>query len=257
MSIELERASVGAVTATAGPAASGPTPIGRGRSLNDQVVDAVRAAIRSRELEPGRLYSAYQIADQLGVSRSPVREALLRLAETGLVRMERNRGFRIVAPAAREIAEIFAVRLFLEVPAARRAALRRPPELGRRLRDELAAMDAAHRARDEADFMDHDRQLHDHILRASGNRELASTIERLREVTRMLGASTVDRSRGLSEILAEHVPIVDAVDNGDGDAAADHMRRHVEHTGRLLVTQAAAESPEPVDPDDLWRDLVG
>src|SRR5690606_20505305 len=169
----------------------------------------VRTAIRNRELEPGRLYSAYQIADRLGVSRSPVREALLRLAESGLVRMERNRGFRIVVPAAREIAEIFALRLLLEVPATRRAAQRATPELLGRLREELAAMDAARRDRDEVRFMEHDRRLHDHILTAAGNRRLATTVDRLRESTRMLGASTVDRSRGLGDIHAEHIPIVE------------------------------------------------
>src|SRR5919109_1592521 len=106
--------------------------VGRAPSLNDQVVEAVRAAIHSGDLAPGELYSAYQIADRLGVSRSPVREALLRLAETGLVRMERNRGFRIVAPAAHDIAEIFAVRLLLEVPASGQAARHRTPELAER-----------------------------------------------------------------------------------------------------------------------------
>lgn len=239
------------MTATTGSA--GRPSVGLGRSLNDQVLEAVRAAIRARELEPGRLYSAYQIADQLGVSRSPVREALLRLADTGLVRMERNRGFRIVVPAAHEIAEIFALRLLLEVPATRRAADRGTPPLHRQLRAELTAMDSALRDHDESRFMDHDRRLHDHILQASGNRRLADTIERLREVTRMLGASTVDRSRGLPDILAEHVPIVEAIEAGDGDRAAEHMRRHVEHTGRLLVTQAAGD----LDPDELWRDIVG
>lgn len=240
------------VSATTRPA--GRPSVGLGRSLTDQVAEAVRAAIRTRELEPGRLYSAYQIADQLGVSRSPVREALLRLAESGLVRMERNRGFRIVVPAAHEIAEIFALRLLLEVPATRRAAERGTPTLHRQLRAELAAMDAARRDRDEARFMDHDRQLHDHILLASGNRRLAVTIDRLREVTRMLGASTVDRSRGLRDIQAEQLPIVEAIEAGDGDLAADHMRRHIEHTGRLLVAQSAAEE---LDPDELWRTVVG
>lgn len=98
-------------------------------SLTDQVADAVRAAVRSGDLTPGRLYSAYQMADLLGVSRSPVREALLRLAEAGMVALERNRGFRIAVPGAREIAEVFHLRLLLEVPAVERVAASPPPGL--------------------------------------------------------------------------------------------------------------------------------
>jgi DNA-binding GntR family transcriptional regulator len=249
MSIALEGASVWAVSS---PATG--SPLGRGPSLNDQVVEAVRAAIHSGDLAPGELYSAYQIADRLGVSRSPVREALLRLAETGLVRMERNRGFRIVAPAAHDIAEIFAVRLLLEVPASGHAARHHTTELATRLRNELASMDNAAASRDATRFMDHDRRLHDLILEASDNHLLAATVRRLRDLTRMLGASTVDRSRSLGDILTEHVPIVDAVEAGDASAAEDRMREHIEHTGRLLVAQAASSS---VDADALWRDVVG
>ncbi|HYJ69286.1 MAG TPA: GntR family transcriptional regulator [Nocardioidaceae bacterium] len=233
------------------------SPLGRGPSLNDQVVEAVRAAIHSGDLAPGELYSAYQIADRLGVSRSPVREALLRLAETGLVRMERNRGFRIVAPAAHDIAEIFAVRLLLEVPASGQAARHQTPELTERLRQELAVMANAASARAVARFMDHDQRFHDHILEASGNHLLAATVRRVRDLTRLLGASTVDRSRSLDDILAEHVPIIDALEAGDASAVEDRMRGHIEHTGRLLVAQAAASSPHPVDADALWAEVVG
>ncbi|MGW0201118.1 GntR family transcriptional regulator [Nonomuraea sp. NPDC003201] len=92
-----------------------------GRSLAEQVISEVRRAVHTGAMVPGRLYSVYQVAEQLNVSRSPVREAMLRLAEAGLVQVERNRGFRVVLPHPREIVEIFGVRLALELPAARRA----------------------------------------------------------------------------------------------------------------------------------------
>src|SRR6478672_598431 len=91
-------------------------------SLPDAVVDAVRAGITAGELVPDETYSVYQLADLLDVSRSPVREALVRLAEAGLVQINRNRGFRVVIPQARDIEEIIDIRLALEPAAARRAA---------------------------------------------------------------------------------------------------------------------------------------
>src|SRR5262245_57785709 len=116
---------------------------GPAESLADQAVAAIRAAVRDGTLLPGQLYSAYQVAGYLGVSRSPVREALMRLAEAGMVTFERNRGFRIVVPGAADIAEVFQLRLLLEVPAARRAAARPPAGLATRLTAELDQMRAA------------------------------------------------------------------------------------------------------------------
>lgn len=225
-------------------------------SLADQVAASIRAAVRAGALQPGRLYSAYQMADNLGVSRSPVREALMRLAEAGMVEFERNRGFRIVIPRPRDIAEVFHLRLLLEVPAARRVASGTTPELIAALRAELREMSRAADEHDETLFMRHDRRLHDLILGTAGNTRLLRLIDSLRDTTRYLGASTVDRSRTLQDIYAEHVPIVAAIVAADPTAAGQAMSLHVTHTGRLLVAQAAAEAADGTDPDELWAQLM-
>jgi DNA-binding GntR family transcriptional regulator len=234
-----------------------PLP-GTARSLADQVATSVRDGVRTGALVPGRLYSAYQLADELGVSRSPVREALLRLAETGMVVLERNRGFRVHRPAPREIAEIFELRLLLEVPVAVRVAGAPPPGLAAALHHELRAMRTAATDDEEATFMTHDRRLHDLVLTAGGNHRLVATVGHLREVTRLLGASTVGRSRDLGAIAEEHLPLVRAIETHDPGAAGDAMREHLEHTGRLLLAQEVAASPgEPLDADGLWAEVVG
>jgi DNA-binding GntR family transcriptional regulator len=206
-------------------------------SLTDQAAAAIRRSVAEGSLQAGALYSAHDVAERLGVSRSPVREALLRLAEAGLVSFERNRGFRIVTPDAREIEEIFELRLLLEVPAARTAARRADPSLDADLRSELAAMDRAAARGEPGLFMRHDRALHARILDAAGNRRLAATVAALREATVVLGASTVARSRDLHDIWAEHAPIVAAVEARDAAAAARAMREHITNTGRLLRDQ--------------------
>ncbi|HEX2418572.1 MAG TPA: GntR family transcriptional regulator [Micromonosporaceae bacterium] len=225
-------------------------------SLADQVASSLRQAVRSGALQPGRLYSAYQMADTLGVSRSPVREALLRLAEAGMVEFERNRGFRIVLPKPRDIAELFHLRLLLEVPAARRVAAEARPDLVDELRSHLTEMGRAAAEHDESRFMRHDQNLHDVILGAAGNRRLVSLIDNLRDITRLLGVSTVDRSRTLSDICAEHAPIIDAIAARDPDNAAAAMAQHVTNTGRLLVAQAVAEAGEKTSAEALWDEVV-
>jgi DNA-binding GntR family transcriptional regulator len=231
--------------------------VNRAQSLTDQVAATLRAAVRDGRLTPGRLYSAYRLADELGVSRSPVREALLRLAEVGLVRFERNRGFRVLLPPPADLAEVFAVRLALEVPAVRRVARRADPVVVAELRAELAAMAAAAADGDEARFMHHDQRLHAAVLAAAGNRRVTAIVDNLRDVTRLIGASTVEVSRTLADVHAEHEPIVAAVERGDAEAAAAALAAHLEHTGRLLVAQAAQEQGVPVDADALWADTVG
>jgi DNA-binding GntR family transcriptional regulator len=231
-------------------------------SLTDQAVAAIREAVREGALVPGQLYSAYQIADYLGVSRSPVREALMRLAEAGMVSFERNRGFRIVLPGPRDIAEVFQLRLLLEVPAARQAAASfsastpTSAELVASLRAEFDAMRQAAADHDEPVFMRHDQRMHALIVAATGNSRVVKVVDGLRDLTRLLGASTVDRSRDLDDILAEHLPILEAIAAGDALAAGCAMAVHITHTGKLLTAQAVAETGSTVSADDLWSQLA-
>ncbi|MBB5132108.1 DNA-binding GntR family transcriptional regulator [Thermocatellispora tengchongensis] len=226
-------------------------PVDGTSSLTQQVIDSVREAILSGELRPGELYSVYQLAAQLNVSRTPVREAMLRLAEAGMVRFERSRGFRVLRRDPREIAEVFHLRLLLEVPAARLAARRAGPELVESARAELEAMRAAAKDHDEPRFMRHDRAFHRLLLTAGANRKLVGMVDNLRDATITLGASTVDRSRSLADIAEEHEPILAALEARDPEAVAGAMRAHVSHTGELLLAQVATEAGVAADPADI------
>ncbi|GAA1917137.1 GntR family transcriptional regulator [Streptomyces sodiiphilus] len=217
-------------------------------SLTDQVVQAVREAVLSGELKAGELYSAYQLAERLKISRTPVREALLRLAEAGMVRFERNRGFRVLKRDPQEIVEVFHLRLLLEVPAAGLAARNADDTLVAALRQELDAMRAMADGGDDARFMRHDRQFHQLLLLAGGNARLAAVVDGLRDTTTTLGTSTVGRSRNLWEIAAEHEPVLAAVTARDPDAAMSALRAHITHTADLLVGQLTDEAGTPLSP---------
>ena len=213
-------------------------------------------------------YSVYQLAEALGVSRTPVREALLRLEEVGLIKFEARQGFRILLPRSTDIADIFAVRLALELPAVRRAAARcEIPRRNRRLTDALRAertlmLEAARTGGEDA-FMRHDLRLHDLILEWAGNQRSRSIIRGLREATRLLGASTADRTRTIEDIDREHTPIVDAIIAGRPADAEAAMRAHLVNTGRLLVAQAlrderaqAGLGPDSTAIDEIWSAAV-
>jgi DNA-binding GntR family transcriptional regulator len=212
-------------------------------TLTSRAVDALRAAIVDGRLVAGERYSVAQLAERFGVSRTPVREALIVLERQGVVRFERNRGVRVLETTAHDLDEVFVLRLLLEVPATRRACeLLEESDLDSLAR-ELEAMERFAGEGDETAFMAHDRRFHEIILRASGNRRLTTIVNQLRDVVRFRGASTVGRSRDLRTILAEHVTILAALRGRDPDRAAGAMRAHLLSTGRLLVAQESAGEP--------------
>jgi DNA-binding GntR family transcriptional regulator len=226
-------------------------------SLTEQVVEAIRQDIMTGRLRPGSLTSAQNLAETLGVSRSPVREALVRLAEIGMVRFEPNRGVRIIQPGRDELEEVFQLRLMLEPPAAYRAAQRADEALFRQLREELAGMQEASEAADPAGltaFTDHDIRFHELVLIAAGNRRIVLLVRDLRTIIRTLSPSKlmpdntdgVDlaQSRGLQEVIQEHISVLTALETRAPEAAAEAMYRHVEQTGQSLLSSLPEENSD-------------
>lgn len=217
-------------------------PLAPASTMNAKVLDALRAAVVSGELAPGTLHSVQTLAGQLGVSRTPVREALIKLAEQGMVRFERNRGVRVLQTSVHDLEEIFALRLLLEVPAIRRAATLVDAAGRRELRRIYRAMEKSAAADDEFALWEHDRHFHRALLEASGNTRLAAFVDGLRDTVLRRGVSTARSSRTLDDIVAEHLRVLERIEAGDPDGAAAAMREHVRHTAELLVAQEGGGS---------------
>jgi DNA-binding GntR family transcriptional regulator len=213
-------------------------------TLAARSLEELRTAIVDGRLAPGERFSVAQLAELLGVSRTPVREALLQLERQGVVRFERNRGVRVLETSAHDVQEVFALRLLLEVPATRRACARlREDELGA-LQHELDEMARCADAGDEAPFMAHDVRFHETLLGAAGNRRLVASVRSLRDHVRYRVGSTVGRTRDLAAILSEHQQIMRALRARDPEAAARAMRDHLRTTGGLLLQQAGGGGAE-------------
>jgi DNA-binding GntR family transcriptional regulator len=208
---------------------------------SDRVFTALRTAILSGELTADSRHSIYGLATEFGVSRTPVRDAVLRLADAGLVTIERNRGIRVRGVTADGVRAVFEMRLMLEVPAAAYAASAADAELLKKLDATLTTMRDG-TCHDERTFMSLDRELHRLIATPLHNGQLESELERLRDGIAVTGVSTVGRSRDLAAIAAEHVPIVAAIRSGEPREAAGQMWEHLVHTGTLLLSQVSGKS---------------
>lgn len=221
-------------------------PIQIDASLSARAREAIRTGILSGELAAGTLHSVTALADLFGISRTPVREALIDLSKHGMVRFERNRGVRILQPSVHDLEEIVEIRLLLEPPATYRAVSKITVETLDQLERELAAMATTSEVSDFVGFMQHDRRFHSLILGRSGNERLHDFIDQLRDLVVSRGNSTLGASRSAKEIVAEHRTILNHIADGNAPAAAAAMYDHIARTGQLLIAQEGGSS-DPLD----------
>lgn len=196
-------------------------------SVVDQVYDAIRERIAGGALARGARVHQEDLAEELGVSRTPVREALRRLAAEGLVEMRTNRGARVADVDQAGMLGAYEARLVVEPGAARLAAERRPGEPLARMRAALAAQRGSVRSVERS--FQANREFHLALVAASGNEFLMQFAERL-WVAR-IGATIYERQQETRERMlldvGEHERILAAIESGDGRAAESLTRRHL------------------------------
>jgi len=199
-------------------------------SRRSQVVETLRAAIISGEMQPGVVYSAPALAAQFGVSPTPVREAMMHLANEGLIAVARNKGFRVIEPSDRDLDEILELRQLLEVPTVGRIAEEGADPRALAHAQELAGETvAAARARDITRHITADIAFHSALLALAGNAQLVAVVSALRSKSRLFGLAFPERSNWLLAISEEHVRIVELVGARDADGARRLMREHLAH----------------------------
>ncbi len=195
---------------------------------SDQAYSLIRAQILSGERAGGDWLREGDLAESIGVSRTPVREALRRLTAEGLVRYERNRGVQVAAWTRQDLDEIFSLRSVLEPWACRLAAASGAvdlEELGRLARDMDAAADGA--VTDVDRITELNNRFHGLILEGSNNRRLGSVVSSVVQVPLVWQTFSHYSEAALRRSLAHHHELVAALAAGDPDWAESVMRSHV------------------------------
>jgi DNA-binding GntR family transcriptional regulator len=198
----------------------------RADSVVDLAYERIRAMVIEGEIPPGARLGQVELAEQLGISRTPIREALRRLTGEGLAEFVPNRGFRAASPGLDDVLHRLEVRSLLEPGIARVAAARRS-------HSDLVAMQEAI-AREEAATTrvaahDASRDFHILLAGATGNPELVSMLASLWivEIGRRLLAARATSADWRKADVAEHRAIFAAVGARDGDRAATLMADHI------------------------------
>ena len=202
------------------------------QSLRQQVAHALRAALVAGEMRPGEVYSAPMLAEKFGVSATPVREAMLDLASEGLVEAVRNKGFRVTEVSERDLDEITAIRMLIEVPTAGEVARICHDGLAPRveaLRASARQIESLAVAGDLINYVEIDRQFHLSLLALAGNQHLVDVVSNLRSRSRLYGLQgLVDRGQ-LQGSAREHEQLIDLILAGDTTGTTELMARHIGH----------------------------
>ncbi|PPK98409.1 DNA-binding GntR family transcriptional regulator [Kineococcus xinjiangensis] len=200
----------------------------------ERVYAAVKAAILDRSLPGGELLTEGDIAERVGVSRTPVREGLLRLEAEGLLKLIPKRGALVVPVSPEEVEDVLEARELVETHAAAVAWPRRD-QLAPVLADHLAAMHAAAQDGDTWAFMGADRAFHAAVVAAAGNAVLTRFYDSLRDRQMRMGVTRMeDEPERMTIALREHTTLLQAARSGDEDTWRGLTREHLRGAGDRL-----------------------
>ncbi len=195
--------------------------------LERRVYEQLRDEILSGTLTTGAQLVEARIATDLGVSKTPVREALIRLQRDGLVEIEPYRGARVIEPADADVREILELRILLECHIAQDLARRRPSEVLDSLERTIEDCRQALQTGDEARVHSALTEFSDVMADAGGNKRLGKALDELRSVLLLIANTSLRRPGREARSLAEHERILAAIRAGDAEEAAAATEAHI------------------------------
>lgn len=204
-----------------------PRPVVRA-SVRGQVLAALRVALVEGELAPGAVYSAPVLGERLGVSATPVREAMQQLAAEGAVEVVPNRGFRVVERSERQLAELAEVRALIEVPVMLRLTQSVSAARWAELRPLAEATAVAAACGDRAAYAESDRAFHRALLGLAGNQQLVQVADDLHRRAQwpLISGPLPMRRADLVSDAAEHSALLDALTARDATTVQALVRNH-------------------------------
>lgn len=206
----------------------------QGGTLRGQVLERVRTGIVSGLTVPGTVFSVPSLAGELGVSTTPVREALLELARDGLVTPMRNRGFRVEATTVADLDNLFALRELLETFALESIARARITDTDE-LRSHADRVAAAVKDGDVLRYVATDRDFHRALVERANNPRLTRLVLALRDDMRLYGIDSPEGRERQVASVGEHYEMIDVATQGNVARAAPLTRQHIMSWKPLFV----------------------
>jgi DNA-binding GntR family transcriptional regulator len=211
-------------------------PVARAGTLVDDAYDAIRRRILDNVWAPGHQVLEGGLAEELGTSRTPVREALVRLAHEGLVEIVPRHGMRVLPVSPNDMSEIYVVLAALESAAAELLAQRRPTAAELKpLVDATNAMKRALKDDDLDAWAAADERFHQGLVELAGNRTLIDAVARLSDRAHRARMFTLRLRPKPVNSTREHMDMLERIRAGDGRGAVEVNRAHRERASRELI----------------------
>ncbi|MEU6200973.1 GntR family transcriptional regulator [Streptomyces sp. NPDC047061] len=214
-----------------------PSLGGRKPNFRERVVDVLRAALIAGELRPGEVYSAPGLAPRLGVSATPVREAMLELVKEGMVEIVPNKGFRVTAVSEKQLDEYTHVRSLIEIPTTVALAATADPGDLEALRPVALEIVTSAVKGDLIAYVEADLAFHLGLLALAGNDHLVEVVRDLRRRSRLYGLTALVAAGRLKASAEEHLELLDGLLARDEEAVREIMTRHLGHVRGLWAAR--------------------
>ena len=217
------------------PSSTTLRPLDAPRSLAEDAADRIREQVLGGGFKQGEHLVEAKIAEQLNISRGPVREAFKLLRAEGLLKEEPRRGTFVVSLTAQDVREIYGLRAALEGRAGRMVARSQNPDTLAKLRELADEIDRAVASGDAVAVSRADLAFHEGLCELCGNSRIHEVF--MRYVPTLRGLLRLDEHvlRSLDEISLQHRPFVDAIEAGDEEGAARLLNEHAEHAGEAIA----------------------
>lgn len=208
---------------------------GREESSRQKVYRHVKGGIVAHVLRPGDMIHERDLARELGVSRTPVREALQSLQDDGWLTVIPRKGTMVRPLSRAEIEEVLQLRVIIASAGITLSAGRIGPNDFAHLRTYIKRQEEAAAAKDTRGFMEADMAMHQALVRLGGSRRLTAFAENLLDHFRRIGIEILETNTDFAVPLAAHKAIIDALEKGETEEARRMMTEHIENARDLLV----------------------
>lgn len=216
--------------------------------LNDRAYNELKNKIISRELAPGTRLVDSQLAEKYGISRTPVRDAIRKLVEEGLVVSSNRKGFFVFKPNAQDIVEVFEVRLILDRAVVTKIITEILPGNYSHYMDKIhriAEHEEEGRKKGRTRFMQYDEEFHDSLIRFSNNSRLINIYGENQNQLKGFRFQTSINQERFEEAVAMHSELIAALKNMDLEAALRSVNQHVEISRKAALGDFAQNGDAP------------
>jgi DNA-binding GntR family transcriptional regulator len=214
-------------------------------SRTELVLEEIRRAILTRELLPGQPLVEMELAQRLGVSKTPVREALKLLSGSGLVTFNPYKGASVRVVDQGLAHDVYDVRMLLEPEAVRRSVLAGDKALLAEARIALDAARAAMESAEKGQLSLVNRTFHQALYKGCGNPLLISVLDDLRDRAALISVVGWQSSPSWTQECDEHAAVLDAAEAGDADGAANLIRQHIQGFLDRILSAIDADATQP------------